>query len=43
MQHHQYSYSDLMEMLPWERTVYATLLVQYLKEEKERQKAEARR
>ena len=43
MQHHQYSYSDLMEMLPWERTIYATLLVQHLKEEKERRKAEARR
>ncbi len=43
MQHHKYSYSDLMDMLPWERTIYAALLVQWLKEEKERQKAEARR
>ena len=43
MQHHKYSYSDLMDMLPWERTIYAALLGQWLKEEKERQKAEARR
>ena len=43
MQHHKYSYSDLMDMLPWERTIYAALLVQWLKEEKERQKPEARR
>jgi hypothetical protein len=32
-----------MEMLPWERSIYAALLVQYLKEEKERRTAEARR
>ena len=43
MQHHKYGYEDLMNMLPWERTIYATLLVQYLKEEKERQRTEARR
>jgi len=30
-------------MLPWERSIYAALLVQYLKEEKERRTAEARR
>ena len=43
MQHHKYSFYDLEHMLPWERTIYAALLVQWLKEEKERQKAEARR
>ncbi len=43
MQHHKYSYSDLENMLPWERSVYATLLAQWLKEEEERQKARARR
>jgi hypothetical protein len=43
MQHHKYGYEDLMNMLPWERTIYAALLVQWLKEEEERRKAEARR
>ena len=43
MQHHKYSYSDLMEMLPWERSIYAALLVQHLKDEEERRKSEARR
>ena len=43
MQHHKYSYSDLENMLPWERSLYATLLMNWLKEEEERQKAEARR
>ncbi len=43
MQHHKYAYSDLMDMLPWERTIYAALLVQWLKDEEERRKAEARR
>jgi hypothetical protein len=43
MQHHKYSYSDLENMLPWERSLYATLLMNWLKEEEERRKAEARR
>ncbi len=43
MQHHKYSYSDLENMLPWERSVYVSLLMDYLKEEEERRKAESRR
>ena len=43
MQHHKYAYSDLMDMLPWEITIYAALLVQWLKDEEERRKTEARR
>jgi len=43
MQHHKYSYSDLMDMMPWERNLYSMLLTQWLKEEKERIKAESRR
>ena len=43
MQHHKYSYSDLENMLPWERSLYATLLMNWLKEEEERRKAESRR
>jgi hypothetical protein len=36
MQHHKYSLTELEEMLPWERTIYLGLLMQYLEEEKER-------
>jgi len=43
MQHHKYSLSELENMLPWEREVYVSLLVTYLKEEKERREQEKRR
>ena len=36
MQHHKYSLGELENMLPWEREIYITLLVNYLKEEKEK-------
>lgn len=36
MQHHKYSLTELEDMIPWERSIYVTLLVNYLKEEKER-------
>jgi len=38
MQHHQYSLTELDNMIPWEREIYINLLMQYLEEEKERQK-----
>jgi hypothetical protein len=38
MQHHKYSYSDLENMLPWERAVYMALLVQWIKDENEKQR-----
>ena len=40
MQHHKYSLSELENMIPWEREVYVSLLVTYLKEEKERREQE---
>jgi hypothetical protein len=40
MQHHKYSLTELNVMLPWEREVYVQLLIQHLKEEEARQKAE---
>ena len=40
MQHHHYSLEDIEGMLPWERRVYIELLIQHLKEEKERLEAE---
>jgi hypothetical protein len=36
MQHHKYSLTELENMLPWERNIYVGLLVNYLKEVKER-------
>jgi len=40
MQHHGYSLAELENMMPWEREVYVTLLIQHIKEENE--KAEQR-
>ena len=39
MQHHNYSLSDLEDMLPWEREIYVDMLVTYIKEENEKEKA----
>jgi hypothetical protein len=36
MQHHKYSLRDLNEMMPWERNVYVTMLLQYIEEENEK-------
>ena len=41
MQHHKYSLTELENMIPWERDIYINLLMQYLEEEKERQKSAA--
>jgi hypothetical protein len=38
MQHHNYSLSDLENMMPWERDIYVDMLVTYIKEENEKQK-----
>ena len=43
MQHHKYSLNELENMIPWEREVYVSLLVNYLKEEKERRETEQRK
>lgn len=36
MQHHKYGYTDIENMISWERQVYVMLLNAYLKEENER-------
>jgi len=36
MQHHKYSLTELEDMIPWEREIYVTLLVEHIKEENER-------
>lgn len=36
IQHHKYSLAELDNMIPFERKIYVDLLLQHLKEEKER-------
>jgi len=36
MQHHKYSLTELDNMIPWERDIYLTLLVNYIEEENEK-------
>jgi len=38
MQHHQYSLSELDNMLPWEREIYVKMLSDWLEKERERMK-----
>ena len=38
MQHHNYSLRELENMIPWEREVYMSLLLNYITEENERMK-----
>ena len=45
-QHHNWSISEIENMIPWEREVYVSLLKQYIEEENEkmkRQQAKMRR
>ena len=39
MQEHHYSLTELENMMPWEREVYTTFLIQYLEELKQKQEA----
>jgi len=46
IQHHKYSLAELETMMPWEREIYVSMLIQYIEEENEKlkqKKAEARR
>jgi hypothetical protein len=43
MQHHNYSLTELEEMIPWEREIYIGLLMNFLKEEQERVEKEKSR
>ena len=38
MQHHKYSLTELENMIPWEREVNLQMLIDYIKEENDRQK-----
>ena len=43
MQHHNYSLTELENMIPWEREIYIGLLLNYLEEEKKRREEEDRK
>jgi len=43
MQHHNYTLSDLDNMIPWEREIYVTMLATHIKEENERLEKEKRK
>ena len=43
MQHHKYSLTEIEAMIPWERDVYVSLLINYIKEENERKRKEQRK
>lgn len=38
MQYHHYNLKDIEEMVPWEREVYVSMLIEYVKKENERLK-----
>ena len=41
MQHHKYSLTELENMLPWEREIYMGVLIQHIKDEKDRARERA--
>jgi hypothetical protein len=43
IQHHKYSLSDVENMMPWERDIYVSLLINYIKEENDRKKRESQK
>ena len=36
MQHHKYSLTELDNMIPWERDIYVSMLIQYIEQENEK-------
>jgi len=38
IQHHKYSLEELENMMPWEREIYITLLMNHIREENEKEK-----
>ena len=43
MQHHNYSLSDVENMMPWERDIYVQMLIEYIKNENKKQEERNRR
>jgi hypothetical protein len=42
MQHHNYSLTELDNLIPWEKQIYVDMLINYLEEENERIKEQNR-
>jgi hypothetical protein len=42
MQHHHYSLTEIDMMMPWEREIYLSMLIDHIKEENERQEEQNR-
>jgi hypothetical protein len=36
MQHHNYSLTELDDMMPWEREIYVAMLIDHIKQENEK-------
>jgi len=43
MTNHNYSLSDIENMLPWERDIYVTMLINHINEENEKIKAKQKK
>jgi len=43
MQHHKYSLTELDNLMPWEKEIYVGMLSNYIKEENERRRREAKK
>jgi len=43
MQHHNYSLSDIENMMPWERDIYVQMLIEHIKEQNKKQEEQNRR
>ena len=43
MQHHKYSLSELENMMPWETEIYVKMLIDHLRDEKDRIENERRK
>ena len=39
MQHHNWSLSEIDEMIPWEKEIYINMLIDWIKEEEQRRQA----
>ena len=42
MQHHKYNLNNIENMIPWEKTIYVTMLIKYIEEENEKLKQKKR-
>ena len=38
MQHHNYALSDIENMIPWERDIYVSMLIEFIKEQNKKNK-----